>query len=217
MNCGLARPCCVVHLGYADSGHGPVLYPDPPDRPRFARADLGEAAAALAGLICEEQADLLLSYDPQGGYGHRDHVKMHEVGARAAEMAGVRVLEVTLPRELVTAARPAPAAAGGPLRPAGDRGRRHSAVGHHAPGERAPVRAAEAGRSGGTSVVQSLMGRSARLARVMLALPVPVFGLMLGREWLAEPGAAAATVSGDILQTVPQRSPYRRTPAPPGT
>jgi LmbE family N-acetylglucosaminyl deacetylase len=98
---GAAR---VVHLRYADSGHGPELYPDPPDRPRFARADPGEAAAKLAGLIREEQADLLLSYDPQGGYGHRDHVKVHEVGARAGELAGVRVLEATLPRELVTAA-----------------------------------------------------------------------------------------------------------------
>jgi LmbE family N-acetylglucosaminyl deacetylase len=38
---GAAR---VVHLGYADSGHGPVLFPDPPDRPRFVRADPGEAA-----------------------------------------------------------------------------------------------------------------------------------------------------------------------------
>ena len=53
-------------------------------------------------------------------------------------------------------------------------------------------------------------GRSGRLARVMLALPVPVFGLILGREWFAEPGAAAATVSGDILRTVPRRSPLER-------
>ena len=45
---GAAR---VVHLGYADSGHGPVLYPDPPGRTRFARAETGEAAAKLAALI----------------------------------------------------------------------------------------------------------------------------------------------------------------------
>jgi LmbE family N-acetylglucosaminyl deacetylase len=95
---GAAR---VVHLGYADSGHGPLLYPDPPDRTRFARADPGEAAAKLASLIREEHADLLLSYDPQGGYGHRDHLKVHEVGAHAAQMTGVRVLEATLPRELI--------------------------------------------------------------------------------------------------------------------
>jgi LmbE family N-acetylglucosaminyl deacetylase len=29
----------VEHLGYADSGHGAILYPDPPDRRRFVRAD----------------------------------------------------------------------------------------------------------------------------------------------------------------------------------
>ena len=39
----------VVHLGYADSGHGPVLYPDPPGQVRFARADPDEAAGKLAG------------------------------------------------------------------------------------------------------------------------------------------------------------------------
>src|SRR5271156_6854034 len=35
----------AVHLGYADSGHGPVLFEDPPGRMRFARADVAEAAA----------------------------------------------------------------------------------------------------------------------------------------------------------------------------
>jgi LmbE family N-acetylglucosaminyl deacetylase len=95
---GAAR---VVHLGYADSGYGPLLFPDPPGRVRFARADLEEAAAKLAGIIREEHAELLLSYDASGGYGHRDHMKVHRVGARAAQLAGdVRVLEGTWPREL---------------------------------------------------------------------------------------------------------------------
>jgi len=35
------------------------------------------------------------------GHGHRDHVRVHEVGARAAALCGVRVWEATLPRELV--------------------------------------------------------------------------------------------------------------------
>ena len=78
---GAAR---AEHLGYADSGHGPVLFPDPPGRVRFARADLEEAAGQLADIIRSERADLLLSYDAAGGYGHRDHVKVHEVGGRAA-------------------------------------------------------------------------------------------------------------------------------------
>ena len=51
-------------LGYADSGHGPVQFEDPPGRTRFARADVEEAAARLAALLADEHADLLLSYDP---------------------------------------------------------------------------------------------------------------------------------------------------------
>jgi LmbE family N-acetylglucosaminyl deacetylase len=92
----------VEHLGYADSGHGPIFYPDPPTRTRFARADTEEAAARLTDILREERADVLLSYEANGGYGHRDHLKVHEVGKRAAELAGTsRVLEVTMPRELL--------------------------------------------------------------------------------------------------------------------
>lgn len=66
------------------------------------RADTEEAAGRLAALLCQERADVLLSYDPNGGYGHRDHVKVHEVGKRAAQLAGVAtILEATLPREVV--------------------------------------------------------------------------------------------------------------------
>lgn len=70
----------AVHLGYADSGHGPLLFDDPPGRTRFARADVGEAAGKLAALLADEHADLLLSYDPQGINGHRDHVRCTRSG-----------------------------------------------------------------------------------------------------------------------------------------
>jgi hypothetical protein len=55
----------------------------------------------LASVILQERADVLLSYDPQGGYGHPDHVKVHQVGALATQMTSTRILEATLPRELV--------------------------------------------------------------------------------------------------------------------
>lgn len=38
----------VVYLGYADSGHGPVLFEDAPGRTRFARAEVEEVAGKLA-------------------------------------------------------------------------------------------------------------------------------------------------------------------------
>ena len=94
----------VEHLGYADSGAGPILHPDPADRVRFVRAEVDEAAGRLAGILQEEGADLLISYDHAGGYGHPDHVRVHEVGVRAASFAGgIRVVEATLPREPIAA------------------------------------------------------------------------------------------------------------------
>ncbi|MBO0820510.1 MAG: PIG-L family deacetylase, partial [Nocardiopsaceae bacterium] len=96
VSAGVLGAARAEYLGYADSGHGALLYPDPPGRVRFVRADPDEAAARLAALIREEDASLLLSYDARGGYGHRDHVKVHEVGTRAAELTGVRVLEATV-------------------------------------------------------------------------------------------------------------------------
>jgi len=192
---GAAR---VAHLGYADSGHGPLLYPDPPDRVRFARADLGEAAARLAGLIRDEHADLLLSYDPQGGNGHPDHVKVHQVGASAAEMTGVRVLEATLPRELVTwvsfpvrLLRLMVRYDARDLR-AGFTPR--SAITH-----RVDVRRFASQKHAALAEHRSYVhskGRTARLARVMLALPVPVFGLLFGREWFAEHRKVARAEAG---------------------
>jgi len=62
----------------------------------------GGTLARLAALIAGEHLEVLLSYDPQGVTGHRDHVRVHQVGARAAELAGsIRVLEATVPRELL--------------------------------------------------------------------------------------------------------------------
>lgn len=188
---GVAR---VVHLGYADSGHGALLYPDPPDRTRFVRAELDEAAGKLAGLLRDERADVLLSYDAQGGYGHRDHVKVHQVGARAAEMAGtVRLLEATVPRELVTLLL-------SPLRllrlvvryerkvaRVGFSPR--SAITHRVnvrryAGHKRAALAAHRSQSG-------TGGRASRLAWLLVRLPTPIFGLLLGREWFAEPGASS--------------------------
>ena len=50
-------------------------------------------------MLREERADVLTAYDPAGGYGHPDHVQVHQVGARAAALAGTPVLlEATVDR-----------------------------------------------------------------------------------------------------------------------
>ena len=39
-------------------------------------------------------------YDENGGYGHPDHIQVHVVGVRAAELAGTkRVYEATINRD----------------------------------------------------------------------------------------------------------------------
>ena len=66
---------------------------DTNDRPgSFAAADVDEAAGALAGILVEEGADVLVTYDEHGGYGHPDHVQVHRVGMRAADLAGTPVV-----------------------------------------------------------------------------------------------------------------------------
>ena len=43
---------------------------------------------------------MLTVYDDHGGYGHPDHVQVHRVGVRAAELAGTpRVYESTANRD----------------------------------------------------------------------------------------------------------------------
>ena len=65
-----------------DPASGPPATWLRPARPtRFVEADADEAAGRLAAILVEEQADVLTTYDPNGGYGHPDHVQVHDVGA----------------------------------------------------------------------------------------------------------------------------------------
>jgi LmbE family N-acetylglucosaminyl deacetylase len=180
----------AVHLGYADSGHGPVLFDDPPGGTRFARADVEEAAGKLAGVLADERADLLLSYDPQGGYGHRDHVQVHQVGARAAQLAGVRVVEATVPRELVARFAHLLLLLRLVTRHRLDEmrgyGMPRSAITHRVDVRRYAAQKRAALAAHRTAVFGP--GRVARLFRALVRSPLPVFRIVCGTEWFAEPG-----------------------------
>jgi N-acetyl-1-D-myo-inositol-2-amino-2-deoxy-alpha-D-glucopyranoside deacetylase len=77
---------------YRDSGMaydragGVVPAPDPPPG-AFARADPEEAAGRLARLIQELRPQVVVTYEPGGGYGHPDHVAAHLVTMRALDLA----------------------------------------------------------------------------------------------------------------------------------
>ena len=89
----------VVFLGYRDSGMMGEPTNDEPTS--FWQADLHDAATKLAQILSEEAADLLVTYDVNGVYGHPDHIQVHRVGARAADYAGVKVLEASFSREFM--------------------------------------------------------------------------------------------------------------------
>lgn len=80
----------VVHLGYGDSGMAGE--PTPAETNPFRLADLGMAATQLAAVLEQEQPDVITVYDSNGGYGHPDHIMVHDVGVRAAEMVGLRAV-----------------------------------------------------------------------------------------------------------------------------
>jgi N-acetyl-1-D-myo-inositol-2-amino-2-deoxy-alpha-D-glucopyranoside deacetylase len=80
---------CVTeweNLGYRDSDMmGRAGNVDPRS---FWRADLDEAAGRLVWLIRVYRPDVVTTYNEYGGYGHPDHIRIHDVAVRAFARAG---------------------------------------------------------------------------------------------------------------------------------
>ena len=85
----------VIHLGFSDSG----LAGDAVDG--FASANPDSVGAQLAEILDSRDVDIVVGYDPSGGYGHPDHVQVHHVTRKAVQQMQrpVTFFEATLPRE----------------------------------------------------------------------------------------------------------------------
>ena len=180
----------VLWLGYHDSGM--TGWDQNADPESFWQADVDDAGARLAALLEREEADVLVTYDWHGGYGHPDHVQAHRVGHRAAALAGTsRVLEATFSRDAMRAF----AVAGG-----GD--------------EWDPDGLADDGNPFGTPEIEihhavdvtAFVGHKRRAlachasqtsdAGAMLAMPEPMFANVFGTEWFIEPGRPPGLLRG---------------------
>jgi LmbE family N-acetylglucosaminyl deacetylase len=74
------------NLGYRDSDMmGRVSNQDPRS---FWQADLDEAARRLVWMMRRYQPDVVTTYNDFGGYGHPDHIRVHDVTVRAFPRAG---------------------------------------------------------------------------------------------------------------------------------
>lgn len=88
----------VEFLGYVDSGMMGTSTNG--ESGSFWTAPVEEAARRLAVILREESAEVLTVYDDNGNYGHPDHIQVHRVGVRAAELAGTpRVYQATMNRD----------------------------------------------------------------------------------------------------------------------
>ncbi|MFB6937523.1 N-acetyl-1-D-myo-inositol-2-amino-2-deoxy-alpha-D-glucopyranoside deacetylase [Streptomyces sp. HUAS 31] len=70
---------------YEDSGMMGIA--DNDDPASLWQADVDAAARELVEVILEVRPQVLVTYDPDGGYGHPDHIQAHRVAMRAAELA----------------------------------------------------------------------------------------------------------------------------------
>lgn len=71
----------AVSLGYRDSGMAGTADNDHPSS--FNQADLDEAVGRLVRIVREEKPQVLVTYDENGGYGHPDHVRAHQITVAA--------------------------------------------------------------------------------------------------------------------------------------
>ena len=94
---------------YRDSGM--MGLPDNDDPGCFWRADVDEAARALAKVIDEVEASVLVTYDAGGFYGHPDHIQAHRVTVRARELTGrdLGLYATAMPRSVLEQALELPA------------------------------------------------------------------------------------------------------------
>lgn len=61
----------------------------------FWNADLDDAAKLLLEVILEIKPQVMITYDENGGYGHPDHIKAHQVAMRAAELSRTAGWEIS--------------------------------------------------------------------------------------------------------------------------
>ena len=194
-------------LGYADSGL--AQRPTPPSAPgtlpRLADAGTAEVAARVAQILVAERADVLTTYDAQGGYGHPDHLAVHQIGAAAAAVAGTPVvLEATVPRDRLLSAtrvvnRLLPASRRLDLRP-WDGAYSAAAEITHCIDVRAQYR--QRRQSMRAHASQATADGGPRTLGLFTRIPGPLFRLAFGREWYRQAVPAAERGGRPRLRSV---------------
>ncbi len=144
---------------------------------------------------------MLVTYDEHGGYGHPDHVQVHRVGMRAAELAATPVVYMaTMNRDFVRRSLPS--------RPAARSGRSPEAADGRGDtmGEPASRLTTEVDVSRWLEQKrQAMRAHASQIGETsfFLSMPDDVFAMVWGREWYirvrppwSPPAGTAATPAG---------------------
>jgi LmbE family N-acetylglucosaminyl deacetylase len=190
----------VEFLGYVDSGMMGEPTNDEPGS--FWSADIEYAADRLATILNEEQRGgtevVLTVYDDNGGYGHPDHIQVHRVGVRAAEIAGIgRVYEATMNRTDIQAGMAEIRDSGvdfpGDEEPGDDFGKPADIITHGVDVRDFVEMKRRAMRAHASQISDESF---------FLALPEPIFERAFGTEWFIErgrPRVAGEPMRADLL------------------
>jgi LmbE family N-acetylglucosaminyl deacetylase len=187
-------------LGYRDSGM--TGWDGNADPASFWRTPVDVAAEKLAAILSEVAADVVVLYDWHGNYGHPDHIQVHRVGHRAADIAGTpRRFEATMNRDLMIRSRdlvPEPEGDGdfdpnGPM----DDGN--------------PIGMPEAELTLAVDVSAYVGHKRRALAAhasqvtdttMMLSMPPAAFDAFFGTEWFVETGSTSPLHGGWLLDGI---------------
>ncbi|MER3515271.1 MAG: GlcNAc-PI de-N-acetylase, partial [Chloroflexota bacterium] len=76
----------IILLGYRDSGMAGT--PENQDPRAFMNAPAEEVVERLVGIIRRLRPQVVITFDPYGGYGHPDHIAIHRHTVAAFHAAG---------------------------------------------------------------------------------------------------------------------------------
>jgi LmbE family N-acetylglucosaminyl deacetylase len=196
----------LVFLGFGDSGSdAPGAGGWPPGS--LCATPLDEVVDRLVALLDEERPDLVIADDRNGGYGHPDHVRVHEAASLAAERRGTPLAQVTIDRDFLASGIALAQGMGitvpeGFVPPDVSAWYTSGADVTHAidvsgaiGAKRASMQAHASQATGAPDTVRTLA--------VFLGLPDDLFALAFGTEWFVWPGRPTDPRSTDLLADLP--------------
>jgi len=197
----------LAFLGYADSGLESVTEAGWPAG-SFCAADPTEATERLIAILREENAELLIADDCVGGYGHHDHLRVHQVATTAGAALDLPFVEVTIDREFLSGGMELASSLGlevpdGFVPPDTSQWYTPHSQLTHAVDVSEVLDRKRASMAAHATQASSESADSVRTLAVFISLPEDIFAIAFATEWFAAHKEIPASFA-DLFVPVPQ-------------